>query len=442
MVESPLIKVCLNNYKKCTQTRYLRSINRSNRIFLNIPYSPSYSIYEKIIIKVCRNAGLKPIIAKQEKKSEIMLCKICRLIQSCSLGIVDISYNRPNIFYEYGFMQAIGLKCAILRKKGTRKIPSDILGKEYLSYSNEITLQKELTSWIFDNYPPLMKATLELTHSIESISAFIKKGNKNLAMLSLTDMLDLFDDKILKSKLRDITQIINTLLNDKNKEIRADTTLIVLQSRTKVLSNLRNDLITNILTHGDELIRVRFCDFLKDVKVPPSKNRLNNIVGILSRDPSSAVKSNLVGVLGNYYEKLNKSNQQHIIGYSTDEDIDVRKATLDTVWENFMKLQPNVRYVIIENFSKDEEPKIRRSLVNIIEEYTDDLPKEYRENILLQLAKDSRKTVRKRVAYCLSHYLDVLDRDKSLEILEVLSRDSYKDIANRARAGIKRLKKF
>lgn len=159
MSESVIIKKCPNNHKKCTQTKLIKKTNRTNRIFLDIPYSPNYMNYEKTIIEVCKNAGLKPVIAKQEKKSEIMFCKICRLIQTSNLGIVDISYNRPNIFYEYGFMQAIGIKCALLRKKGIKKIPSDILGKEYLLYFNEISLQKELTSWLSDNYPPLIRDT-------------------------------------------------------------------------------------------------------------------------------------------------------------------------------------------------------------------------------------------------------------------------------------------
>lgn len=33
MSELLIIKVCPNNYRKCTQTKYIRSIDQSNRIF-------------------------------------------------------------------------------------------------------------------------------------------------------------------------------------------------------------------------------------------------------------------------------------------------------------------------------------------------------------------------------------------------------------------------
>ncbi len=280
-----------------------------------------------------------------------------------------------------------------------------------------------------------------MTQSIDAIDSYLRMGNKKLAILSLYDLVEKFKDDILNYKIDVIYKIIDKLLNDENSDVVDETESFILKSKNKLFYNLKNNLINKIFNSNNEKKLLILCRFLIETENPMPKKKINHIVNLLSQYTSNEVKLELVHIIGKYYTKLNNDNRWYLIKYSTDEDINIRKAILDTIDVEFMKLPPDIKYTIIENFSKDEEPKIRRSLVNIIENHVDELPKEYREDILLQLATDIKKKVRARVAYCLSYHINDIDKDKALEILGILSKDKYNDISSRAVTGIRRLKK-
>ncbi|MBC8461930.1 MAG: hypothetical protein H8D67_28505 [Deltaproteobacteria bacterium] len=65
-------------------------------------------------------------------------------IQECRLAIVDLTGNRPNVFYELGFAHGINRECVLTAHKGT---PPQFYPNEYniIYYENATDLEEQLT---------------------------------------------------------------------------------------------------------------------------------------------------------------------------------------------------------------------------------------------------------------------------------------------------------
>jgi tetratricopeptide (TPR) repeat protein len=127
--------------------------------FLAEPFQPKeerqkreYAI--KSALRIYKNGKFskKSLRVADEEPNSAMFCDICRMIQSSSHGMADISGLNPNVLLELGMMIALGKPVIILIKKTELHLkdilPSDILWKRVIPYGEflEITqkLEKEL----------------------------------------------------------------------------------------------------------------------------------------------------------------------------------------------------------------------------------------------------------------------------------------------------------
>lgn len=144
------MSACPLNGGKCNLRKKIELEYNDINIFLDIPYQNSYLTYEKQIRATVRKSGLNVVIAKNRQKSDVLLCKVCQLIQTCKYGIADISEESLNIPFELGLMYGLGKPCAILKRKNSKQ-PSDVQGIEYIQYENTDEINNQLRDWIKDN---------------------------------------------------------------------------------------------------------------------------------------------------------------------------------------------------------------------------------------------------------------------------------------------------
>lgn len=149
-MENDFITICPLNHGKCNLKSEIQAEFDEKRIFLDIPYNELYEDYENQIIHTIEDNGLIPVLAKDSTQSSILLCKVCRKIQSCKYGIADISEAKSNVYFELGLLYGGNRICAIL-KKSNIDLPTDLQGKEYIEYANTRELNEKLTKWIKDN---------------------------------------------------------------------------------------------------------------------------------------------------------------------------------------------------------------------------------------------------------------------------------------------------
>ena len=142
-----ILRVCPLNLGECSKKEEIIRLYDPRRVFVNIPYTPEYAEYEQVIRETLEKYGLMPVLSKDDLEPVILMCNICKLIQTCKYGITDISNAESNVLYELGLMHANGIHCAILKDRRARQ-STDLQGLFYLEYSNPTSMAERLSRWI------------------------------------------------------------------------------------------------------------------------------------------------------------------------------------------------------------------------------------------------------------------------------------------------------
>jgi len=144
---STILRVCPLNRGDCTKKEEILRLYSPRRVFANIPYSTDFSEHEMIIRETLEDFGLVPVVSKDHLEPGMLLCNVCKLLQTCKYGVTDISESGPNVFYELGLMHAVGVQCAIFKDRRA-KTASDIGGLLFLEYTTPQSMREKLRLWI------------------------------------------------------------------------------------------------------------------------------------------------------------------------------------------------------------------------------------------------------------------------------------------------------
>ncbi len=100
----------------------------------------------------------------------MLLCNVCKLIQTCKYGVTDISASGTNVMYELGLMHAVGVHCAIVKDRRASQA-SDIQGLFFLEYSNPQSLAERLARWIEDQVTEAVRPSTASPRSMARLTA-------------------------------------------------------------------------------------------------------------------------------------------------------------------------------------------------------------------------------------------------------------------------------
>lgn len=142
-----ILRVCPLNLGACSKKEEIIRLYSPRRVFVNVPYTPEYAEYEQAIRFTLEKYGLVPILSKDNLETVVLLCNVCKLIQTCKYGVTDISVPGSNVLYEMGLMHALGIHCAILKDRRAT-LSADIQGLLFLEYANADSAAQSLSRWI------------------------------------------------------------------------------------------------------------------------------------------------------------------------------------------------------------------------------------------------------------------------------------------------------
>ena len=131
-----------------------------NTFFLAEPFKPDNDRKNREdIVRIVLERELKDKycdstlrVADKDPK-EAIFCDVCRIIQSSSYGVADISGLNPNVLLELGIMFALGKPVSVLFKKSDaanlkEQLPSDIVWKRVVPYGEFVEIHAELSEQV------------------------------------------------------------------------------------------------------------------------------------------------------------------------------------------------------------------------------------------------------------------------------------------------------
>lgn len=112
-------------------------------IFVAMPFSKEFrNVYDYGIRLPVFNVGRKPVRIDEEHFTGLIIEQIKEQIRTSELIIADMTGSNPNVFFEVGFAEGVGIK-TVLICQNTKDLPFDVKGVANIVYNPEHIRQLE-----------------------------------------------------------------------------------------------------------------------------------------------------------------------------------------------------------------------------------------------------------------------------------------------------------
>jgi hypothetical protein len=118
-------------------------VKQANTAFVIMPIDPSNPELEDVYLaieEVCKRFEIRVTRADLIEHQESITDVVLRQIRECEFLIADLSYERPNVYYEIGYAHAIAKRPILFRKKGTH-LHFDLAGLGCPEFQNVTALK-------------------------------------------------------------------------------------------------------------------------------------------------------------------------------------------------------------------------------------------------------------------------------------------------------------
>jgi nucleoside 2-deoxyribosyltransferase len=160
-------------------------------------------IFDKVIKRVLKEQGIIPIRVDRVNHNEKIDQKILSLIHECQFGITDLTFARPSVYFEAGFLEGQGKSVIYICRRdhlipknddiqGNLKIHFDLVTKNIIPWNDGGHSQffKKLKSRVNLITKPIKKRRKEITDEIISRKDFEKISSYEKRITILNKIID------------------------------------------------------------------------------------------------------------------------------------------------------------------------------------------------------------------------------------------------------------
>ena len=237
------------------------------------------TIYSKSILPILRELKIKPMRVDKINHNKNIDQKIIELIKSCDFCLADLTYSRPSVYYEAGFIHGLGKEVIFtVRKDHFKPKVNDTADNQRIHFD---LITKNIIDWT----SPSSKFKQRLKARIKLISApVIEKKNFNSKLLTASNK---FSKQSLRSKIQILDKLsVDTIINNKYKVDKETKRIVGIKDAGK-----KKDII---------------CFYLYD-SLTLSELRRHNEIAILVSKYGSTPKRN-INKLTSVFTCFNKTN--------------------------------------------------------------------------------------------------------------------------------------
>ena len=119
---------------------------RPNTAFIMMAIDPGKPVLEDIksgIKEVFKEFGIDAITADEIEHEDAITDRILHEIQESEFLIADLTYERPNVYYEIGYAHARNKRVILYRRAGT-ELHFDVAHRNCPEYENTVALKRKL----------------------------------------------------------------------------------------------------------------------------------------------------------------------------------------------------------------------------------------------------------------------------------------------------------
>lgn len=192
---------------------------------------------------VCETFNLDVVRSDQEAQVEKIDHSVLEHLKNDELVICDLTGKNPNVFYEFGFRQALGLPLIPIITKG-ETIPMDVASLRTISYvTNDLNQQDAIKARLTESINAFELGKMS-SNSEPQTSANQEPSALSQSLLSIQDKLDELKDLLIKKNDREIEQI-------------ADQVAKHAQPATSDTSSIMQTLLPLMMKNPDSLLKLK-----------------------------------------------------------------------------------------------------------------------------------------------------------------------------------------
>ena len=133
-------------YSPCNRQSEIMTEYSPHRVFVNVPTDGTYEDRAEILREALMQRNTEPVFAEESIGSGMILCSICKAMQTSHHAITDISLRDPNVMYWLGLMHAVGLS-SLLLKHQDEAMPRHLSGLVCLEYQSLREFRTAIARW-------------------------------------------------------------------------------------------------------------------------------------------------------------------------------------------------------------------------------------------------------------------------------------------------------